>query len=800
MVRSSLVSSSTGSIAAGSPYSTSSSGGTTTPRVRRAAAGPQLRWEQFRPHSPQDAPPTSPADARTLCITEPVATWEADFVAPAGWYEIRLALRSQDRYQIRKRLEVIVDRGGPAGTPAIHREVFAWNQSFAERFVIRLREPSRRVRLILRHAEGVQHLDALEIRSLGRPQLIREAILTKIQLTWSYRCFGAALRRGGQLLYRGKFREFYGKLFKGLSDRRAMQLGTVEQNEVNHSWWRRHSLSAEDAQRIQELVDAMPAPPPVTVILPVQMKQLDPARLSAHSVRRQIYPHWQLVLLAVAPPEEVIHLERLLGSDPRVRWVVVPPREGLELAFTKAMQSLETPQAMLLPAGIELAEHALYHLVAARMAQPQALAIAGTVALPFGQPDQEPREKVWLRPPAQLLEPLPLDSESWVLPEDLAYPIDERPAWLRQRAKATPSATSNPAPAVAQSLWFGADLRGVGGYDHVTFAFLKGLALAGVELQRHPIACIRPDLVPPALMPKLAPRTPRDLQLVVGPPFLVPRFGLDRCSAVYTMWETDQLDPRWIESLQRAGLIIVPSAWQKTCFEADGLTVPIEVAPLGFDPLIYHARPGRPQVTTFGTAGALSAGGVRKNAQWVIEQFRKAFPTETDVRLRVKITPNSPSVETYDDPRIDVLRAVLPLTELADWYRSLTAYVNASFGEGFGLHLIEAMACGRTLVTPEYSGLTAFFTSPLGYPVAYNRVEAHNEIYQGHWAEPVAGSFQNQLRAIYDDPEQAYTRGLACAAAAKAFTWKHAGRQLQNALARHGFLPRITRAETSEAL
>jgi glycosyltransferase involved in cell wall biosynthesis len=195
-----------------------------------------------------------------------------------------------------------------------------------------------------------------------------------------------------------------------------------------------------------------------------------------------------------------------------------------------------------------------------------------------------------------------------------------------------------------------------------------------------------------------------------------------------------------------------------------------------------------PSVCTFGTAGALAAGGLRKNAQLVIDLFRQAFPTETDVRLKVKITPSSPAVETYDDPRIEVIRAVLPHGEVADWYRSLTAYVNASAGEGFGLHLLEAMACGRPLVSPCYSGLTAFFDETIGYPVDYQLVPVDNAIYSGQWAEPSETSLIEQLRRIYRDPTHAARLGELAAARATNFTWKAAGRALVSALKKHGFL------------
>jgi glycosyltransferase involved in cell wall biosynthesis len=243
-----------------------------------------------------------------------------------------------------------------------------------------------------------------------------------------------------------------------------------------------------------------------------------------------------------------------------------------------------------------------------------------------------------------------------------------------------------------------------------------------------------------------------------------------------------------VESLNRTGLVMVPSQWNLDNFRRCGVTVPMEVVPLGFDRTTYSADDSFPEVCTFGTAGALSAGGLRKNVGQVINLFRKAFPTESDVRLRVKISPDSPAVETHGDPRIDLIHAILPHADMLAWYRSLSAFVNTSFGEGFGLHLIEAMACGRPVITPNYSGLTAFFEPSLGYAVDYELQPVNNEIYTGRWAVPSEASTMAAMRQVYAGREEAKQRGELSALRAKRFHWKHAGRRLHAALAKYGFL------------
>ena len=753
-------------------------------------------------HRPLGLPDLTPGDGLTATpagwhVGAPHVRFATRGVLAAGWYEVRVAAASHDRFAVRKRLELTFDAADDSSLPPA-REAFAWNQSFAESFVLKLTRPAAGVRLDVRHAEGPFSLREFAVTPLNSRRVVARAVREKVRLTVAYDCLGGALRRAARLLAGGRFREFATKLMRGLTDSRGMQLGRVAVGEANGSWRRRHDLPAGRADAVRAAVDAFADPPPLAVLLPVDGVLLDTARLSAHSVRRQLYPHWHLVIAASCGPDLEEHLARLLPDDPRVTVVRVPRSAGRAGAVAAAVAACPCARVLVLPPGVELAEDALFRLAEAVAADPALDTASGAVAVGFvaaGQGGARPR--VLLARAASLLGRTPPDRltpdalAGWAAgPESgrgveldavLAYPADDRPLLDRARVGVAPAVPG-------KTLWLAGDVRGVSGYDHVVFALLKGLPSLGADLRLNPISVVRADLVSPSILPPSAGRPAGHPQLAVGPPFLGGHYVLDRATAVYTMWETDRLDPAWVPQLNAAGLIVVPSAWQRDCFRADGVTPPIEVAPLGFDPLVYHPGGAPPAVVTFGTAGALGSGGLRKNAQWVIDLFRRAFPTEPGVRLRVKITPGSPGLETYDDPRVDVIRAVLPPAELAEWYRSLTAYVNASMGEGFGLHLIEAMACGRPLITANHSGLTAFFEPGLGYAVEYKLVEARNDIYRGHWAQPCERSLVARLREVHADPAHAATLGEACAVRAKGFTWKEAGRRLAAALRAHGVL------------
>ncbi len=734
-----------------------------------------------------------------LASRSPV-TLSAEAPLDPGWYTFRIRIRSKDHFALHKRVEVRFDAAGPSTAP-IATDALHWNRTLDVRFSLHLPKATSTLTLTLVHAEGEFTLDKFAVRRIPEAMVGLSAVGEKLRLISAYRCLAPVLWRGSGLLLSGKFTEFRKKVLNGLADSRTMRLGAFKGSEIDGGWWRRHTLPADEAAVVRAAVDVMPNPPPLAVLLPVDLRDINEARAAAHSVRRQLYPHWELLVACAGPPHVHPALATMIGPDPRVKVFLVREDDGLETAVAQALADTDRERLLVLPASVELAEDALYRFVEELRANPTIEAVGAPVydALAAGVQGENAKGKtVWVtrthRVPADFpSKPTTEALAAWAsdgVPTDarrstdrvLGYPAQSTPFIDRTRVGPTP-------PKPEAKLTLAADLIGITGWDHVTYSVLRGLPAAGVQLVRHPRATLNEELIPPAYLPPHPEGKQTAPVLAVRPPFALSKFGVTRRTAVYTMWETDGLPPDDVKQLNAAGLVVVPSEWQVGTFHASGVTTPMAVAPLGFDPLVFHddGTPP-PDVCTFGTAGALVAGGMRKNAQRVIDLFREAFPTEKGVRLRVKISPTSPAVETYDDSRIDLIRGLLPHHQLAAWYRSITAYVNGSFGEGFGLHLIEAMACGRPLITPDYSGLTAFFEPSLGYAVGHSLVSVNNDIYRGRWAEPDEDEIVARMREVFADQTEAARKGQLSASRAAGFTWRKSGRKLADALRQHGFL------------
>ncbi len=328
------------------------------------------------------------------------------------------------------------------------------------------------------------------------------------------------------------------------------------------------------------------------------------------------------------------------------------------------------------------------------------------------------------------------------------------------------------------------------GYGQVAIAFASGLEAAGVNvkiratsLQERFGAIVSNDIRKHIVC---GPQ-PEPWELIIHPPNLVPTKG--KKTAMFTMNESTRLNPVSVHLLNQAEVVIVPSQFCANTFSASGVNVPIRVVQLGIDPAIFSRRAfpdNSPFV--FGTAGRMAGGGLRKDLDRIAETFLEAFtwPVENEARLKIKCHPDCP-VKDWRDPRIEITREHLSAEKLADWFASLHCFVSASKGEGFGLMQLQALACGRPLVSPDFGGVSEFFDWDCGLVMPYE-LETAPLPYHGHWAGVKKEDLSISMKGAWAFRDHLQDIGKDCAARAGQFTWKRASEKLVAVLREFGAL------------
>lgn len=251
----------------------------------------------------------------------------------------------------------------------------------------------------------------------------------------------------------------------------------------------------------------------------------------------------------------------------------------------------------------------------------------------------------------------------------------------------------------------------------------------------------------------------------------------------FTMHESTRMPPAMFSRLRMARQVIVPSNWNAACFSAQGLRQPLHVCPLGVDTFTFS--PGEPPaLCTFGMAGnPTMSGAKRKNMSMAVKAFALAFPDEKDVRLRIKVLPGT---ELFvDDARIEVQREQWSEVQMAEWMRSLTAFVLPSRAEAWSLFSLQAMASGVPVIAAEFGGLMDYFSDSVGYSIDFKLEPADDGFYAGVglWADPSVASLVERMRQVYEDQAEARSKGAAARERAERFTWDAANERLEDILA-----------------
>lgn len=294
------------------------------------------------------------------------------------------------------------------------------------------------------------------------------------------------------------------------------------------------------------------------------------------------------------------------------------------------------------------------------------------------------------------------------------------------------------------------------------------------------------------------------------PPLLDRLIGDRRLNAF--VWEASRVPSEWIRAFQRASdvTVVVPSAATRTALVESGLSdSQIAVVTYGYSPeLVARAATLREaaqaaesptsEVRTFLT---VAAPHWRKGLGELLRAYRRAFRRDDPVRLLIK-TAYDPAKnrrrQPFEIPGWEALWAECGGSDpdapsiawsveesddlgLAEWLGAADVYVGVSWGESFGLALLEAAACGLPVISTGWGGQTDFLPSDddrIGFELCEDARGIYTPAPGAKVAIPDVDALAARLRWHADRPDLSRRRGQALATHVQNLTWTHAAREL----------------------
>lgn len=144
--------------------------------------------------------------------------------------------------------------------------------------------------------------------------------------------------------------------------------GNLPLPSTYEGWIARFDTMTEElrAQMRQE-IEAMPRKPLISVVMPTYNTPKRLLRAAIESVRRQVYPHWELCIAddASTRPHVKRLLQRYMKADPRIRVAFRSTNGHISASSNTALELARGDYVALLDHDDELAEQALYHVASA---------------------------------------------------------------------------------------------------------------------------------------------------------------------------------------------------------------------------------------------------------------------------------------------------------------------------------------------------------------------------------------------------------------------------------------------------
>lgn len=291
-------------------------------------------------------------------------------------------------------------------------------------------------------------------------------------------------------------------------------------------------------------------------------------------------------------------------------------------------------------------------------------------------------------------------------------------------------------------------------------------------------------------------RVPESSPLVIGfTPMPVEKRG--RKVVFYTMMETQSLHPEFVSRCNvHADELWIPCKFYIDVFRSSGVCKPMRLMPLGVNHHLYTPDAKEPRLRYDDVLSgrsvfelpdkfrfmSLFGWSYRKGPDVLCRSFIREFSGKEDAclviysryacssaeqhqeKVREEIRSYYRDVAKNDPPPIFYCGEEIPITDLPGCYAASDCFVFCSRGEGFGLPVIEAGACGVPVISTYNTAMTEYLDDDVSGLVRCDDVSTADdkltwisEFYRGQkfpvLGEPQVLEFQRLMRLAYNQDE-----------------------------------------------